>query len=66
MLLLVERGYHEAITYSFVDARTQRLLFPAREALALANPISAELGEMRISLWPGLVEVLCGNLRRQQ
>lgn len=66
MLLLADRGYQEAITYSFVDARTQRLLFPRREALALANPISAELGEMRISLWPGLIAALCSNLRRQQ
>jgi phenylalanyl-tRNA synthetase beta chain len=66
MLLLADRGYQEAITYSFVDARTQRLLFPGREALALANPISAELGEMRVSLWPGLIEVLRSNLRRQQ
>ena len=66
MLLLADRGYQEAITNSFVDARTQRLLFPGRETLALANPISAELGEMRISLWPGLIEVLRGNLRRQQ
>jgi phenylalanyl-tRNA synthetase beta chain len=66
MLLLADRGYQEAITYSFVDARLQRLLFPGRETLALANPISAELGEMRVSLWPGLVEVLRSNLRRQQ
>lgn len=66
MLLLADRGYQEAITNSFVDARTQRLLFPGRETLPLANPISAELGEMRISLWPGLIEVLRGNLRRQQ
>jgi len=66
MLMLADRGYQEAITYSFVDARMQRLLFPGREALALANPISAELGEMRISLWPGLIEALRGNLRRQQ
>ena len=66
MLMLVDRGYQEAITYSFVDARTQRLLFPGRATLAVANPISAELGEMRTSLWPGLIEVLRGNLRRQQ
>jgi phenylalanyl-tRNA synthetase beta chain len=66
MVLLADRGYQEAITYAFVDARTQRTLFPKREALALANPISAELGEMRISLWPGLVEALRNNLRRQQ
>jgi phenylalanyl-tRNA synthetase beta chain len=65
MLLLADRGYQEAVTYSFVDAHTQRLLFPDGEALALANPISAELGEMRVSLWPGLIEALRCNLRRQ-
>ncbi|MEX0733737.1 MAG: phenylalanine--tRNA ligase subunit beta [Steroidobacteraceae bacterium] len=65
-LMLVDRGYQEAITYSFVDARLQRLLFPNRPALALENPISAELGEMRVSLWPGLIEALRFNLRRQQ
>jgi phenylalanyl-tRNA synthetase beta chain len=65
-LLLVDRGYQETITYSFVDAGLQRLLFPGRAALALTNPISAEMGEMRVSLWPGLVGALCFNLRRQQ
>jgi phenylalanyl-tRNA synthetase beta chain len=65
-LALVDRGYQEAITYGFVDARLQRLLFPGREALPVANPISAELGEMRVSLWPGLIEALRFNLRRQQ
>ncbi len=65
-LLLVDRGYQEAITYSFVDARLQRMLFPKRAALALANPISTEMGEMRLSLWPGLIEALRFNLRRQQ
>lgn len=64
-LLLADRGYQEAITYSFVDARLQRMLLPNRSALALANPISAEMGEMRLSLWPGLLEALRFNLRRQ-
>ncbi len=65
-LVLVDRGYQEAITYGFVDARLQRQLFPAAEALEVANPISAELGEMRVSLWPGLIEACRFNLRRQQ
>jgi len=65
-LMLADRGYQEAITYSFVDPRLQRLMFPNRSALALENPLSAELGEMRVSLWPGLVEALRFNLRRQQ
>jgi phenylalanyl-tRNA synthetase beta chain len=65
-LALADRGYQEAITYGFVDPRLQRLLFPGQAALALANPLSAELGEMRLSLWPGLLEALRFNVRRQQ
>jgi phenylalanyl-tRNA synthetase beta chain len=65
-LLLVDRGYQEVITYSFVDPRLQRRMFPGRDALALENPLSAELAEMRVSLWPGLVETLKFNQRRQQ
>ena len=56
----------KSITYSFVDPRLQRLMFPKQTALALENPLSAELGEMRVSLWPGLVETLRFNQRRQQ
>lgn len=63
---LIERGYREAITYSFVDPLVQRQLFPTTAALALANPISAELSEMRVSLWPGLLHACRENLRRQQ
>lgn len=63
--LLVDRGYHEAITYSFTDAAWQSILFPD-SALALANPISAELGVMRMSLWPGLLQAVRENQRRQQ
>lgn len=63
---LVDRGYHEAITYTFVDPAMQRRLFPDATALPLRNPISAELAEMRVSLWPGLVKALRDNVRRQQ
>jgi phenylalanyl-tRNA synthetase beta chain len=63
--LLVDRGYQEAITYSFTEAAAQSALF-ATDALALSNPISAELGVMRVSLWPGLIQALKENQRRQQ
>jgi hypothetical protein len=46
--LLVDRGYQEAITYTFTDANWQRILH-SEPALALTNPISAELGVMRLS-----------------
>jgi phenylalanyl-tRNA synthetase beta chain len=41
-------------------------LFPEQVALHLSNPISADLAEMRVSLWPGLIKTCADNLRRQQ
>ena len=63
---LVERSFQEAVTYSFVDPVLQRLLDPEREALKLANPISADMSVMRTSLWPGLVNAALHNINRQQ
>lgn len=64
--VLTARGYYEAITYSFVDPRLQRLLDPQIEAIALANPISADMSVMRTNVWPGLMQALQYNLNRQQ
>ena len=64
--LLVQRGYHEAITYSFVDPALQAMFCPGEPALELANPIAADLAAMRVSLWPGLARALIENQRRQQ
>lgn len=58
--------YQEAITYSFIDAASAQLFAPAEEAIALSNPISAELAVMRPSLWPGLAAALNYNRKRQQ
>ena len=64
---LVERGYQEAITYSFVDETTDRLLSEQEsDAIPLENPISADLAVLRTSLWPGLLGALEHNIKRQQ
>ena len=63
---MADRGYREAITYSFVDPALQQQLFPDSPCLRLANPISADLADMRVSLWVGLVQACRENLRRQQ
>ncbi|HET9844092.1 MAG TPA: phenylalanine--tRNA ligase subunit beta, partial [Gammaproteobacteria bacterium] len=63
---LIDFGYHEAITYSFVDPKLQNLLFPEVEKIALSNPIASDLSQMRISLWPGLLKALQYNYHRQQ
>ncbi len=63
---LVARGYHESITFAFVDPALQALLFPQIETLALANAIASDQSVMRVSLWPGLVSATLENQRRQQ
>lgn len=63
--LLVGRGYQEAITYSFVDAKVQRLVEPDHTGIDLANPIAETLGQMRVSLWTGLLTAVGYNLNRQ-
>lgn len=64
--LLVDRGYQEAITYSFVDPKIQSLLHPEQSALMLPNPISSEMSAMRLSLWSGLLNTVLYNQSRQQ
>lgn len=64
--VLVDRGYQEAITYSFVDPKVQQLLFPSVAALVLPNPISADMSAMRLNLWPGLLQTVQYNQNRQQ
>jgi len=61
---LVDRGYQEVITYSFVDEALQRRL-TGHAGLALANPITAEMTHMRRTLWAGLLETLRYNRNRQ-
>jgi phenylalanyl-tRNA synthetase beta chain len=63
---MADAGYREVITYTFVDPVLQRQLFPDEPGLALANAISADLSEMRVSLWTGLIGAARENLRRQQ
>jgi len=64
--LLVDRGFQEAITYSFVDPKIQSLLHPGEEALILPSPISVEMSAMRLSLWTGLLTSAVYNQNRQQ
>jgi phenylalanyl-tRNA synthetase beta chain len=52
---LAARGMTEAVTWSFVSKREAELFGGGKPELALANPIAAELSDMRPSLIPGLV-----------
>lgn len=64
--LLVDHGFQEAITYSFVNPKIQILLHPSETSLALPNPISTEMSVMRLSLWTGLLSAVVYNQKRQQ
>ncbi|MBL4859751.1 MAG: phenylalanine--tRNA ligase subunit beta, partial [Acinetobacter sp.] len=63
---LVSRGYQEAITYSFVDKDIHALVAPGQDAIELANPISADMSQMRLTLWAGLIKAAQHNINRQQ
>ena len=63
---LIDRGYHEAVTYSFVDAALQARVAPVLEGVALTNPIASDMGVMRTTLWPGLIGAAIYNVNRQQ
>lgn len=63
---MVNRGYQEAITYSFVDPAVQSALFPDLPGLVLPHPISSDMSVMRVSLWTGLLQAVSYNQKRQQ
>ena len=63
---LIDRGYSEIISYSFVEESLEKKINPNSVCVRLANPISKELGVMRGSLWPGLLTTARRNLSRQR
>ncbi len=63
--MLVGRGFSEAITYSFIDPKLTEIFEFSSAPLILSNPISTDMAAMRISLWPGLLQAVQYNQRRQ-
>ncbi len=63
--LLAERGFHEVVNYSFVEAGWEADFCGNANPVVLANPIASQMGVMRSSLIGGLVGTLVGNLKRQ-
>ena len=61
---LAAQGLVEAVTWSFVSKKEAELFGGGRPELALANPIAAELSDMRPSLIPGLVTAAQRNADR--
>lgn len=61
---LAARGLVEAVTWSFISKPQAELFGGSQPELALANPIAAELSDMRPSLIPGLVAAAQRNADR--
>jgi phenylalanyl-tRNA synthetase beta chain len=58
------RGMVEAVTWSFIAKPAAELFGGGQSELALANPIAADLSDMRPSLLPGLVAAAQANSDR--
>ncbi len=61
---LAARGMVEAVTWSFISKREAEMFGGGAAELALANPIAAELSDMRPSLIAGLVAAAQRNADR--
>ena len=57
-------GYHECVTYSFIDQASAALFGGGTDATRLENPISADMSHMRPSLLPGLLQAAARNQAR--
>lgn len=63
--VLADTGYHEVVTYSFVDPASLKTLKPETEAIILPSPISADMSAMRTTIWAGLINTVLYNVNRQ-
>jgi phenylalanyl-tRNA synthetase beta chain len=61
---LAVRGMMEAVTWSFIPAKHAALFGGGRPELRLANPIAADMSDMRPSLLPGLLAAAQRNADR--
>ncbi|MDL2400087.1 phenylalanine--tRNA ligase subunit beta [Rhizobium mayense] len=58
---LASRGMLEGVTWSFISEDQAKLFGGGSEALKLANPIAADMSDMRPSLLPGLLSAAQRN-----
>jgi phenylalanyl-tRNA synthetase beta chain len=61
---LAAQGLTEAVTWSFISKQAAQAFGGGKPELALANPIAADLSDMRPSLLPGLIAAAQKNADR--
>jgi len=62
---LAQSGMDEVITYSFTRAEADAQWGSAKHSIPLFNPLRDELGVMRTTLVPGLLDVAARNVARR-
>lgn len=63
--LMADYGYHEIVSYSFVEPKALKAVKPDVEPLVIPSPISADMSVMRTTLWTGLINTAVYNANRQ-
>jgi phenylalanyl-tRNA synthetase beta chain len=63
---LAARGLHEAVTFSFMPKAQAAKFGGGQDLLTVANPISAELDQMRPSILPNLLDAAMRNRNQGQ
>lgn len=61
----VANGFFEVVTYSFASQPELETFGGGRPAIKVKNPLTDEMGFMRTTLVPSLLNVIAYNLRRQ-
>jgi phenylalanyl-tRNA synthetase beta chain len=64
--VLTGAGCSEAVTFGFIEAKAAELFLSpltARQAVAIANPLSGKFDTLRPSLLPGLIDAVAHNHR---
>jgi phenylalanyl-tRNA synthetase beta chain len=62
--MLASVGYDEVVTWSFMDENKAKYFAEISEKMRLIHPISSDLGYMRPSIVPNLLESISKNLSR--
>ncbi|VFP77660.1 phenylalanine--tRNA ligase subunit beta [Buchnera aphidicola] len=65
-LFLIDRGYFEIISYSFINSMTHKYFLSDDNIIKICNPISNDMSEMRSSIWINLLNCIAYNQKRQQ
>ncbi|MCB8818479.1 phenylalanine--tRNA ligase subunit beta [Desulfosporosinus shakirovi] len=63
--VLAQSGMDEVLTYTFTRAESDAQWGSAKHQIPLLNPLREELGVMRTSLIPGLLDVAARNVARR-